>query len=69
MAPTEATPAVVPALDVSALTCAACPHLRATHDKVDLRYCAATVASGAQRGCLCAANSPPVPSPVKRLRV
>ncbi len=33
--------------------CLACGHLRRAHDSTALRYCSATVASGAVRGCLC----------------
>jgi hypothetical protein len=35
------------------LLCAACGHLRQDHDRTAARYCAATEASGAVRGCLC----------------
>jgi hypothetical protein len=33
--------------------CAACVHPREAHDRIGLRYCAATVASGINRGCVC----------------
>jgi hypothetical protein len=35
------------------LLCVACGHLRQDHDHTAVRYCAATEASGAVRGCLC----------------
>ena len=35
------------------LLCVACGHLGQAHDATALRYCAATKASGAVRGCLC----------------
>jgi hypothetical protein len=35
------------------LLCMACGHLRQAHDHTAVRYCAATEASGALRGCLC----------------
>ena len=35
------------------LLCAACGHPAQAHDRTATRYCAATEASGAARGCLC----------------
>lgn len=35
------------------LLCAACGHLQQAHDPTAERYCRATTASGAVRGCLC----------------
>jgi hypothetical protein len=34
--------------------CPACPHAWDTHDQIAARYCAATVASRQERGCVCA---------------
>jgi hypothetical protein len=39
------------------LLCMACGHLRQYHDRTAMRYCAATEASGAVRGCLCSASA------------
>ena len=39
------------------LQCVACGHLRQDHDRTALRYCAATEASGAVRGCLCSPSA------------
>ncbi|MEO6503385.1 MAG: RGCVC family protein [Jatrophihabitantaceae bacterium] len=39
------------------LPCAACGHLGQAHDPTALRYCRATVASGAERGCLCSPDA------------
>ncbi|WP_246258676.1 RGCVC family protein [Amycolatopsis anabasis] len=33
--------------------CAACPHPWSGHDLIAARYCAATVAGGHSRGCVC----------------
>ena len=33
--------------------CAACPHPVTAHDAIGLRYCRATQATGADRGCVC----------------
>jgi hypothetical protein len=39
--------------DQTGATCAACPHPESAHDEIGLRYCAATVAGGWHRGCVC----------------
>ncbi|MFC4944458.1 RGCVC family protein [Pseudonocardia sp. GCM10023141] len=55
MSALDAPPAIpVPAIDMAALTCASCPHLRAAHDRIGLRYCSATTAGALERGCVCA---------------
>ncbi|MCW2742830.1 MAG: hypothetical protein JWR45_3252 [Blastococcus sp.] len=33
--------------------CAVCPHALAAHDSISLRFCQATQASAATRGCVC----------------
>jgi hypothetical protein len=33
--------------------CPACPHPMAAHDPIGARFCRATAASGADRGCVC----------------
>lgn len=33
--------------------CAACPHPVASHDRIALRYCTATVNEKHSRGCVC----------------
>jgi hypothetical protein len=38
-----------------ATECAVCPHPSAFHDRIAARYCAATVAAEASRGCVCTA--------------
>jgi hypothetical protein len=35
------------------LECATCPHPAADHDPIAARFCAATVAGGFSRGCVC----------------
>ena len=37
--------------------CTACGHRMPAHDTTAARYCAATEASGAVRGCLCPASA------------
>ncbi|MBY3551822.1 RGCVC family protein [Modestobacter lapidis] len=51
-------PATVPASAAAAPapSCVACPHLRADHDAIGLRYCQATVTSALTRGCVCRAG-------------
>ncbi|WP_408652331.1 RGCVC family protein [Jatrophihabitans sp.] len=39
------------------LLCVACGHPREIHDSIAVRYCAATGASGAVRGCLCSPSA------------
>ncbi len=39
------------------LLCAACGHRMLVHDRTAARYCVATKASGAVRGCLCPPNA------------
>ena len=39
----------------SAAECAVCPHPPKFHDRIAARYCAATVAAKASRGCVCTA--------------
>jgi hypothetical protein len=47
-------PTTVPARTAAAAPgCVACPHLRADHDAIGLRYCQATVTSALTRGCVC----------------
>jgi len=54
---TSATP--TPAADPGR-GCAACPHPWDAHDRIGMRYCSATTAAGAQRGCVCVgATGPP----------
>ncbi|MGY2002319.1 RGCVC family protein [Blastococcus sp. SYSU DS1024] len=36
-----------------ALSCTACPHPLAGHDRISLRFCAATRAHAGARGCVC----------------
>jgi hypothetical protein len=45
-------PAVRPAVGRPE-ACAACPHALAAHDRISLRFCQATQASAATRGCVC----------------
>jgi len=53
MATTDAH-AISPTNGQVATDCAVCPHPRDEHDKIALRYCDATAASGHQnRGCVC----------------
>ncbi|WP_414675451.1 RGCVC family protein [Lentzea sp.] len=33
--------------------CAVCPHPRAGHDALSVRYCTATAVSALPRGCIC----------------
>ena len=33
--------------------CSACPHPLAAHDAISLRFCQATTAGAATRGCVC----------------
>ena len=37
--------------------CAVCPHPWATHDRIGLRYCAATAAGAFSRGCVCVGDT------------
>lgn len=37
--------------------CASCPHAARDHDVISNRYCAATLAGGFDRGCVCPAKS------------
>jgi hypothetical protein len=37
--------------------CAACPHVRDAHDPLGRRFCAATTASAANRGCICTGDA------------
>lgn len=37
--------------------CGACQHPLAGHDVISARYCAATIANGATRGCVCVPNA------------
>jgi hypothetical protein len=46
-------PTTAPAWAAAAPGCVACPHLRADHDAIGLRYCQATVSSALTRGCVC----------------
>ena len=38
---------------VVAVSCTACPHPLADHDRISLRFCQATRASDSSRGCAC----------------
>jgi hypothetical protein len=33
--------------------CAACPHPLASHDRIAMRFCTATVSESHSRGCVC----------------
>lgn len=33
--------------------CAACAHPQSTHDTLGARFCAATITSSLERGCIC----------------
>jgi hypothetical protein len=41
------------AQDAAHATCSVCPHAAKAHDRIGTRYCAATVAGGLRRGCVC----------------
>lgn len=43
--------------DRADLTCAVCPHPCAAHDRIGLRYCAATAAGAFSRGCVCVGDT------------
>jgi hypothetical protein len=47
----------VPQNEPDDLLCVACGHGVQAHDSTAARYCAATEASGAVRGCLCSADA------------
>jgi hypothetical protein len=36
--------------------CAACRHRWEAHDAIGVRFCAATLANGTERGCVCVAE-------------
>ncbi|HEY5854995.1 MAG TPA: RGCVC family protein [Aldersonia sp.] len=38
----------------STQSCAACPHSRASHDPIGIRFCAATSGQHLDRKCICA---------------
>ncbi len=40
------------------LVCSACPHEWGMHDPIGTRFCAATVAGGLRRGCVCVKDAP-----------
>ncbi|OLF18025.1 RGCVC family protein [Actinophytocola xanthii] len=44
--------------------CAACQHSWAEHDGISARFCAATIVSGSDRGCVCAPTANTVDSAV-----
>ena len=48
--PTLTVPAEVPAFEGA---CEMCPHALSAHDAISLRFCAATQAAAATRGCVC----------------
>ncbi|MDQ1745571.1 MAG: hypothetical protein QOE23_3910 [Pseudonocardiales bacterium] len=62
---TQATQTVT-ASEPEDLLCAACGHSVRVHDATATRYCAATEASGAVRGCLCPPDA--LSTGVQRLR-
>lgn len=37
--------------------CAACRHRRDAHDTIGARFCAATIANGTVRGCVCVSDA------------
>ena len=43
--------------DRAGLTCAVCPHPWDAHDRIGLRYCAATAAGALSRGCVCVGDT------------
>lgn len=43
--------------DRAGLTCAVCPHPQDSHDRIGLRYCAATAAGALRRGCVCVGDT------------
>ena len=50
------TPIIAGAPDRTVLeagACAVCPHALAAHDAISLRFCQATQAAAATRGCVC----------------
>jgi hypothetical protein len=49
MTPSTATSPTTP----TRLTCTVCGHDWGAHDPIGVRYCAATVAGGLDRGCVC----------------
>ncbi|WP_098956886.1 RGCVC family protein [Pseudonocardia sp. N23] len=42
-----------PVIDDSRVTCPACPHDVAAHDRIGLRFCAVTAERSLDRGCAC----------------
>jgi hypothetical protein len=48
-------PSAPPADSDVAAGCAACPHPQASHDRISIRFCTATIAMKAPRGCVCTA--------------
>ena len=52
-AETLAVPEVTTDRPVQAGACAVCPHPLAAHDAISLRFCRATEARAATRGCVC----------------
>lgn len=59
MSPTEIKPATpeTDAGDRSRTRCAVCPHPWDAHDRIGLRYCAATAAGSLDRGCVCVGDT------------
>jgi hypothetical protein len=54
MRKSRATPAAItPGVTRTHLTCAACWHEWGTHDPIGTRHCAATIADGLRRNCVC----------------
>ncbi|MGH3850988.1 MAG: RGCVC family protein, partial [Pseudonocardiaceae bacterium] len=43
--------------DRDGVTCTVCPHPWDAHDRIGVRYCAATVAGALSRGCVCVGDT------------
>ena len=55
----ETTTATTPetSTETSTTACPACPHDESAHDRIGLRYCAATSAGALERGCVCVGDT------------
>jgi hypothetical protein len=57
MSSTELQQATSETDDQAGRTCAVCPHPWDAHDRIGLRYCAATAAGALSRGCVCVGDT------------
>lgn len=53
MTPTPIVSRAPDEVDADTGVCAVCPHPMTSHDAISLRFCQATRAGSASRGCVC----------------